>query len=310
MGHEGGRRGIPLAIAAAVLLLAACVAAVAAADPGDAPSSTGTPSISGQPQVGQLLTASPGSWSGAAPISYAYQWQRCDEADDGCQDIASATDGSYRLRSADLDKTLRVSVTATNAAGSSDAQSAATARVGAGGAYPAAVLDTPNLAHYWRLGEATGATLFDSAGSAGHPRSVTLSRHAPRDYGNMSWSAAPRLSGTQHVFVHSAHGDHGFYPACGKFKLDPARGQAIIGDIPESIRRTLSPSDVTCAAGTDQVVTQPTTLMMNLASLTLDWSCWGGKLGSAEASPGAPLIQSAAPLARPMCEQTARHIHE
>jgi hypothetical protein len=142
----------------------------------------------------------------------------------------------------------------------------------------------------------------------GHPQLVTLSRHSPQDYGTMRWSAAPRQSGTRHVYVHSAHGDHGFYPACGKFKLDPARGKAIIGLLPEPIRRKLSPSDITCAAGNDQVVTQPTTLMMNLASLTLDWSCWGGKLGSA--GPAAPLIQSVAPLARPMCEQTARHMHE
>jgi fibronectin type 3 domain-containing protein len=166
MRGEDGRGRLALVVAACVLLLGACVAAVAAADPGDGPSSTAAPTISGQAQVAQLLSASQGSWAGAAPMSYGYQWRRCDEAGAGCEDIAGATGESYRLRAADLSATLRVVVTATNATGSAQGQSSATVAVSAGGAYPAAVLDTSGLAHYWRLGEAAGSTLWDSVGSS------------------------------------------------------------------------------------------------------------------------------------------------
>ncbi len=54
----------------------------------DAPVNTTMPSISGTLQVGNLLTANPGSWndtldtavSGSSTLSYAYQWQRADDA--------------------------------------------------------------------------------------------------------------------------------------------------------------------------------------------------------------------------------------
>src|SRR5213592_3106722 len=44
----------------------------------DPPASTSSPTVSGTPQAGSTLTASPGTWSGTAPIIYALQWQRCN----------------------------------------------------------------------------------------------------------------------------------------------------------------------------------------------------------------------------------------
>lgn len=88
-----------------------------------APANTALPAISGTAQVGQALTASTGSWSGTTPITYAYQWQR------GTSNISGATSASYTVQSADAGATLRVIVTATNAAGSAQATSAATAAV-------------------------------------------------------------------------------------------------------------------------------------------------------------------------------------
>src|SRR5215210_8374244 len=101
-----------------------------------APSNSSPPTVSGTAQVGQTLTAEPGSWSGSEPIGYGYRWRRCDGGGGGCSDIAGADGQSYTLAEADLDSTLRVAVTATNAAGSSTASSQPTALVEAGPAAP------------------------------------------------------------------------------------------------------------------------------------------------------------------------------
>ena len=66
-----------------------------------------------------------------APLSFAYQWQRCDTGGGTCTAIGTATGSAYTLQSADVGDTIRVVVTASNAAGSSSATSAPTAVVGA-----------------------------------------------------------------------------------------------------------------------------------------------------------------------------------
>ena len=76
------------------------------------------PAISGLAQVGQTLTVSPGTWNGTAPITYAYQWRRCDSDGLGCFAIHGATSSSYVLGTSDLGRTLRVEVTAVNQVGS------------------------------------------------------------------------------------------------------------------------------------------------------------------------------------------------
>jgi hypothetical protein len=90
------------------------------------PSSTSPPTISGTPQQGQTLNASTGSWSGTTPLTYTYQWQRCDSSGGSCTSVAGATATSYLLASADVGSTMRVSVTASNSVGSAAAASAAT----------------------------------------------------------------------------------------------------------------------------------------------------------------------------------------
>jgi hypothetical protein len=93
-----------------------------AASPASTPPSDVTPpSVSGTTQVGRTLSAKSGTWQGTAPISYAYQWQRCKP---GCAAIAGATSSSYTLRSADLNARIRVAVTASNAVGHAQAFSA------------------------------------------------------------------------------------------------------------------------------------------------------------------------------------------
>jgi hypothetical protein len=85
------------------------------------------PEVSGAPLVGQLLTASTGSWSGYPSFSYA--WRRCDVGGLLCTTIAGATASTYTVVPADLSSTLRVLVVGSSSLGSAAAASAPTAIV-------------------------------------------------------------------------------------------------------------------------------------------------------------------------------------
>jgi hypothetical protein len=89
--------------------------------------------ITGNPAVGASLNASSGTWIGAAPLTYAYAWQRCNPAASTCVPIAGATATHYTIVAADVGSAISVIVTASNAAGSGTATSAPTAVVGGGG---------------------------------------------------------------------------------------------------------------------------------------------------------------------------------
>jgi hypothetical protein len=70
------------------------------------------PSVSGSARTGQTLTANPGSWVGVASLSYVYQWQRCNREGGECANISGASSSTYVLASADVGKTVRVLVSA------------------------------------------------------------------------------------------------------------------------------------------------------------------------------------------------------
>jgi uncharacterized protein YukE len=93
------------------------------------PSNASLPTTSGTAQDGQLLSATTGTWSGTAPITYAYQWQSCNAAGEACKNVSEAVASTLKLAPLDVGTTLRVAVTATNSAGSTSATSAATAPV-------------------------------------------------------------------------------------------------------------------------------------------------------------------------------------
>jgi hypothetical protein len=90
------------------------------------PTNTSGPTISGTPQEGLVLNADKGQWNGTAPITYAYQWERCDSAGANCADVPGATGQSYTLGVADVAHTMRVRVTASNSRGAHSATSGQT----------------------------------------------------------------------------------------------------------------------------------------------------------------------------------------
>jgi Ig domain of plant-specific actin-binding protein len=109
---------------------------------GNAPAATALPSIAGTSQAGATLTASPGTWTGTQPITFAYRWLRCDAAGNACSGIPGATARTFQLGNNDVNRTLRVQVTAKNAIGSKAAISGHTAVIRAAG--PAGQIRLPN----------------------------------------------------------------------------------------------------------------------------------------------------------------------
>lgn len=118
------------------------------------------PSVNGPAIDGDLLAADVGVWTNL-PTSYSYQWQRCTGSGTGCTNItaADAQSANYTAQDADVGSTLRVVVTATNAAGNSTAvDSSATPVIGPP---PPALLQGPTISGT----DQVGAMLSVSPGS-------------------------------------------------------------------------------------------------------------------------------------------------
>ncbi len=130
---------IPLLLVAltGVLLVASGSALAAARHATASPTNTSAPTITGTAATGATLSATSGAWSGTTPISYAYQWQRCNSSGSNCGTISSATNQNYVASGNDAGRTIRVQVTATNTDGSNQALSAATGAIVNTGAIPA-----------------------------------------------------------------------------------------------------------------------------------------------------------------------------
>lgn len=92
---------------------------------------TALPSVSG-PTVSSpglnLVTASPGSWTGSGPIRFTYQWQLCPDVGVCFRDIHGATGPTYAAYGAVARYTVGVVVTATDANGSTTVSSSEFAR--------------------------------------------------------------------------------------------------------------------------------------------------------------------------------------
>jgi hypothetical protein len=94
------------------------------------PVNTTLPAITGNPRVGETLTADRGTWDNS-PSRYRYAWQRCSGSPTVCTTINGETSETYTLTADDLGTRPRVVVVATNPAGSSSISSLRTAVIGA-----------------------------------------------------------------------------------------------------------------------------------------------------------------------------------
>jgi ribosomal protein L14 len=114
---------------------------------GSAPANTVTPTLSGNAVVGQVLTVSPGTWTGSPAPTFTYQWQRCDNTGANCVPINGQTATTYTVTSTDIGSTLVAVVTGTNTHGQASAPTAASAVVPGSLAPTTPVLDNFNRAN-------------------------------------------------------------------------------------------------------------------------------------------------------------------
>ncbi len=81
----------------------------------DPPVNTVQPVITGSTVVGQILSCSDGTWTGAAPITFTYAWYH-----DGDEGTTLGTDATYEIESGDVGFAMVCRVTATNTFGDAD----------------------------------------------------------------------------------------------------------------------------------------------------------------------------------------------
>ena len=137
-GHAGARLTAAIATAGSVLLAGAPTPsgggkAFAFAPLVSAPKLLRSPVLTGTREAGHVLTSSTGTWSPGV-TAYRYRWQRC--MGNACAPIAGTADAddgdsTYALTAADEGRSIMVTVTATSAGGSRNANSARTSAIGA-----------------------------------------------------------------------------------------------------------------------------------------------------------------------------------
>jgi hypothetical protein len=158
IGRRIRRRGLGVGVVAASISTLAISAGTGTAASEAAPANTSPPSISGTPAEGKTLAGNLGVWTNN-PTSYTYSWWRCNQTGNKCALISDATKRTYLLASADVGKTVRFRVVASNADGHTAAISAPTAVVSKSQASAPANSTLPSISGTAVEGRALGGNL-------------------------------------------------------------------------------------------------------------------------------------------------------
>jgi hypothetical protein len=114
----GGSLQVTVTATNAAALSASATSAPSPVVGGVAPAESAPPVISGDPEPGGKLEASAGTWSSDdGAVTYSYQWYSCQSG--ACTPLSGATSPRLEVSASDESLSLEVTVTATNAAGSS-----------------------------------------------------------------------------------------------------------------------------------------------------------------------------------------------
>ncbi|MCW2924170.1 MAG: hypothetical protein JWM98_1574 [Thermoleophilia bacterium] len=171
---------------------------------GTDPVNTVLPSVGGALYQTGIATATPGTWTGLAPMTFAYQWQRCAAGGGSCSDIAGATTSSYVVTAPDVANTLRVLVTATNSTHTATDLVATAPVSGLVGASPNPVaVAAPTVTG----SAADGATLTWHAGTYTGQAPIALARQWQRC--TAAGTACVDIAGATATTLVLAHGDVG-----------------------------------------------------------------------------------------------------